>query len=210
MAGVGFDADQHRVGACVGGLEACRELEAVRRDHAVVVVGCGDHRGGVFGAVLEVVERGVAVEVGEVDLAAVRAAVLRDPAPADRELVVAQHVHHAHCRKGHLGQVGALGHGGADQQAAVGAAGDGQAVVAGVALTDEVFARGDEVVKDVLLLQQHAGLVPVLAELATAAQVGHGVDAALLEQDDVGRGEARGQRDVEAAVSVEHGGALSV
>ena len=51
------------------------------------------------------------------------------------KLVVAQHVHHAHRREGHLGQVGALGHGGADQQAAVGAAGDGQAVVAGVALS---------------------------------------------------------------------------
>ena len=52
--------------------------------------------------------------------------------------------------------------------------------------------------------------MPILTELATSAQVGHGVHAALLEQHDVGRGEARGQRDVEAAVRVEHGRALAV
>ena len=62
VAGVGLDADQDRVG--VGGLEAGGVLEA-RRDHAVVVVGRGDHRGGVVRAVLQVVERGVAVEVVE-------------------------------------------------------------------------------------------------------------------------------------------------
>ena len=52
--------------------------------------------------------------------------------------------------------------------------------------------------------------MPILTELAAAAQVGHGVDAALLEQDDVGGGEARGQGDVEPAVRVEHGRALAV
>ena len=42
--------------------------------------------------------------------------------------VVAEHVHDADRREGHAGQVGTLGHGGADQEAAVGAAGDGEAV----------------------------------------------------------------------------------
>ena len=210
MAGVGLDADQH---GSVPAWAACKrggELEAVRRDHAVVVVGRGDHCGGVVRAVFEVVQRRVAVEVVEVDLGAVRAAVLGDPAPADGELVVAEHVHHAHRREGHARQLRALCHGGAHKESAVGAAGDGQAVIGRVSFRDQVFACGDEVVEDVLLLEQHAALVPFLTELAAAAQVGHGVDAALFEQDDVGGREARGQGDVEAAVRVEHGRALAV
>ena len=210
VASVGLDADQDRVGTGMGGLQAGGKLEAVCRDHAVVVVGRGDHCGGVVRAVFEVVERGVAVEVVEVDLGAVRAAVFRNPAPADRELVVAEHVHHAHRREGHARQLRTLCHGGAHKESAVGAAGDGQAVIGRVSFCDQVFACGDEVVEYVLLLQQHAALVPILTELAAAAQVGHGVDAALFEQDDVGGREARGQGDVEPAVSIQHRWALAV
>ena len=49
-------------------------------------------------------------------------------------------------------------------------------------LGDQVLGRGDEVVEDVLLVAEHAGLVPGLAVLAAAAQVGHRVDAAALEE----------------------------
>ena len=43
-----------------------------------------------------------------------------------------------------------------------------------------MLGRGDHVVEDVLLLVQHAGAVPVFAELGAAAQVGDGEDAAVL------------------------------
>ena len=38
---------------------------------------------------------------------------------------------------------------------------------------DQVFGAGDEIVEDVLLVRQDAGLVPVLAVFPAAAQVGH-------------------------------------
>ena len=40
---------------------------------------------------------------------------------------------------------------------------------------------GDEVVENILLLVQHAGAMPVFAKLGAAAQVGHGVNAAMLQ-----------------------------
>src|SRR6266508_4512916 len=51
-----------------------------------------------------------------------------------------------------------------------------------VAVADEPFGRRDEIVEDVLLLRQHPGLVPFLAELASASQVGQGIDAAASTQ----------------------------
>ena len=155
-------------------------------------------------------QRAKTEEVVEVHLGTVGAAVFWNPAPADRELMVAKHVHHADCGKRHAGQIRTLCHGGTHKESAVGSAGDGQAVVGRVSFCDQVFPRGDEVVKYVLLLEQHAALVPILAEFTTTAQVGHGINAALLEQDNVGRGEARGQRDVESAVGIKHGGAVAV
>ena len=44
VAGLGLDADQDGVVAGLGGLQRRGELEAVRRDDAVVVVGRGDQR----------------------------------------------------------------------------------------------------------------------------------------------------------------------
>ena len=46
-----------------------------------------------------------------------------------------------------------------------------------VLVGDQPLGRGDEVVEDVLLLELRAGLVPGLAVLAAAADVGQGVDA---------------------------------
>ena len=45
---------------------------------------------------------------------------------------------------------------------------------------DEVLGGGDHVVEDVLFFVEHAGAVPVFTELGTPAQVGDGVDAAVL------------------------------
>ncbi len=59
---------------------------------------------------------------------------------------------------------------------------------------DQPLGRGDEVVEDVLLLQLRARLVPRLAVLAAAAEVGHRVDAAQLHPGEPVRRERRRQR----------------
>ncbi len=124
--------------------------------------------------------------------------------------MVAEHVHDADRREGDTEELRPLGHDRADEEAAVRAPGDGQPVRRGVLLLDEILGRGDEIVEDVLFLVEHAGLVPGLAVLAAAAQVGLGEDAAVLQEDDVGRAEAGRDGDVEAAVGREEGRVLAV
>ena len=58
-----------------------------------------------------------------------------------------------------------------------------------------------KVVEDVLLLLEHAGLVPFLAELAAAAKVGQGVDAAGLDPERRARRESRRLGECETAVA---------
>jgi hypothetical protein len=60
-----------------------------------------------------------------------------------------------------------------------------------VLLRDQVLGGGDEVVEDVLLLLQHPRAVPVLAERGAAPEVGHGVEAALLDEGQHGPPERR-------------------
>ena len=75
---------------------------------------------------------------------------------------------------------------------------------------DQVFGGGDEVVEDVLLFLQHAGAVPVFAKLAAAAQVGDGIDAAVLHPEIHAAVEAGAHGDVEAAVAREQRGIMAV
>ena len=90
------------------------------------------------------------------------------------------------------------------EQSAVAAPEDRQALGVGVLLADQVLGSRDEIVEDILLLELGAGLVPFLAVFTAAAQVGDGVGAAHL-QPRLNRGaESRRQRDVEAAVAVQH------
>src|SRR5205823_6855268 len=71
----------------------------------------------------------------------------------------------------------------------------------GVLLADEVLPGADEVVEHVLLLLEHPGAMPRLAELAAAAKVRERVDAPLLGPDDGARGELRERAGVESAVA---------
>ena len=80
--------------AGLGGLQRGGELEAVGRHHAVVVVAGGDQRRRILRAGLQVVQRRVGQQRFEL-LGVVGRAVFVDPGPADRELVEAEHVHHA-------------------------------------------------------------------------------------------------------------------
>jgi hypothetical protein len=69
-----------------------------------------------------------------------------------------------------------------------------------VAPRDQVLGAGDEVVEDVLLARELAGTMPVVAELAAAAQVGAHVDAAVAQPGHRGAVEVGAQRDAVAAV----------
>ena len=117
--------------------------------------------------------------------------------------MVAQHVEDADRRQGRCEEVGPLVQRRADQETAVAAALDRDPSGARVALGDQPFGGGDEVVEDVLLVLLGAGEVPVAAVLPAAAQVRDRQHAAHLEPGEAGRGEAGGQGDVETAVAVE-------
>ena len=110
-----------------------------------------------------------------------RRAVLGDPQLGDLEILIAQHVEQRHLADDGSEQVGPLRDHHAHQQAAIAAATNGHVLLVGVTLFLQILGRGDEVVEHILLLIEHAGAMPVLAELGAAAQVRHGKDAAAIE-----------------------------
>ena len=118
--------------------------------------------------------------------------------------MIAQHVHHANRRQGNGEQLRTLLHHRTDKQAAVGSTHDAERGRRGVLLAHEIFGRCDEVVEHVLLAIEHAGLVPRLAVLASAAHVRGRPDAPALEPRRHIGPECRQRRNVEAAVPVEH------
>src|SRR3546814_2353319 len=86
---------------------------------------------------------------------------------------------------------------------AVRAALDRELALAGDPLANQKFARGDEVVEDILLLVEPPGVVPRLAIFAAAAQVRDREHAALVDPREPGRREGGGHRDVEATIAIE-------
>src|SRR3546814_20772213 len=66
---------------------------------------------------------------------------------------------------------------------------------------DQIFARGDEVVKDVLFLVEAPGVVPRLAIFAAAAQVRDRQQPALVDPGEPGRRKGGSHRDVETAIA---------
>ena len=107
------------------------------------------------------------------------------------KFLVVDHVEQRHLAHDGAEQVGTLRDHGAHEQASVGAALDGEVILVGIFLGDQVLGGGDHVVEDILFLVEHAGAVPVFAELGPAAQVGDGVDAAVLHPEIGGAAESR-------------------
>ena len=73
-------------------------------------------------------------------------------------------------------QLGMLGDGGADQQAAVGSSADAQLSRGGPPVVDQPAGCGVKIVEDVLFVVQHPGSVPALTFLGAASQVGDRVN----------------------------------
>ena len=69
-------------------------------------------------------------------------------------------------------------------------------------LGDEPLGGRNEIIKDVLLLELRARLVPGLAVLAAAAEVRLGIDAAHLHPCQPAHRKHRQERDIETAIAV--------
>src|SRR5690349_18153375 len=80
----------------------------------------------------------------------------------------------------------------------------------GVAVLDQPLRRGSEIVEHVLLVRLHAALVPLLAELAAAAQVGQRENTAVLGEDDGVGTECRSFVNQKTAVAIEQRGPVAV
>ena len=114
-----------------GAIRGCCVLD--RRAHLACVHGVGtgvvvegnEHRGGIRRVLGDTVVRRVAQQPVEV-LGNLRIAVLHRPRGAELGRRVADHVEERGDAHDRLEEVGALGHRGADEQAAVGAALDGE------------------------------------------------------------------------------------
>ncbi len=181
-----------RIGPVAGGrvLQRGAQLAGVQRVDPGVAVEDGEQRRRVVDALDDPVVRRVRQQPAEL-LGVVGGAVLDVPGRAESELLVAHHVEQRRRADDGAEEVGPLGHRRADEQAAVGAAADGQLARACVQPSaDEPLGRGVEVVEDVLLVAEHAVAVPLLALLAAAAQVGDRVDAAGLDPGEDGGREA--------------------
>src|SRR3569833_1588315 len=95
--------------------------------------------------------------------------------------MIPQHVQNTHGGERHAKQVGTLSQGCYDKQATVAATVNTQAGTACISLFDQILSCGNEIIEDVLLVGERAGLVPGLAILAAAAQVGLCIHSAHLE-----------------------------
>ena len=152
------------------------------RHHAVVVVGGGYKSCGIGYSGLEIMQGRVAQQILEHLGAVLTGAVAGSPVPADCELVVAEHIHYAHLRYGNGIQFRTLRHAGAHQQAAVGAAHDGQVRGTCISLLYQPLGSRYEVVEHILLVHLGARQVPGLAVLAATAEIHLCVYAAPLEE----------------------------
>src|SRR6185369_6163252 len=79
-----------------------------------------------------------------------------------------------------------------------------------ITLVYQPLARGDEIIKDVLLILACAGSMPFFAELPSASRVDYDVDSATLEERDYMGRERRQQTDAKATISMNHRSVVTV
>ena len=183
-----------------------RKLERMRRNNPVVVVRGGHQSGRVARSLPNVVHRTVSQQVAEHLRALFGSAVVVGPTGTRRKRVVAQHVQNPHRREGNTGQFRTLCYHSAHQQSAVGTARKGQILGRCDFLCQQVFRCRHKIIEHVLFLQLRARLVPDLAVLTAAAQIGNGQHASVLQPHHVRGAERRRQIHAKTAVSVQNRG----
>src|SRR5258706_211610 len=107
------------------------------------------------------------------------------PGPADRKLVEAEHIHPPNRRQRSAVQIRPLRETGANQQAAVAAAGDGELRGGRIFVLDEPLGRADKIIKHILLFELHSRLMPILTVFAAAPEVSNRIHAAHLQPDEI-------------------------
>src|SRR5581483_561833 len=122
------------------------------------------------------------------------------------KILVAQHVQQGVPANYSLEQVGPLSDRCPHKQAAIAAAFNRELGGVGVTIRDQPLGGAEEVVEDILLIGLHAGAVPLLAELATTAEIGHGKHPTVLCPQHSGGAELRSVTYVETAVRSHQGG----
>ncbi len=98
MSRLGFNPNQHRSRPRLIRLHGRRELEAMPRHHAVIMIRGRNQRRRIFLSRLQIVQRRVRIQRLEV-VGIIGRSVIRSPRPSNRELLKAQHVHHSHQRQ---------------------------------------------------------------------------------------------------------------
>src|SRR5581483_6738983 len=97
------------------------------------------------------------------------------------------------------------------QQSAVASSHDRQAGRIGVLGLDQIFRAGDEVIENILLAREIAGLVPLLAVLSASAQIGDHVNPTVIKPDPSQRSqEVRAHADVVSAITFQQYGISAV
>ena len=185
-------------------LELSNVLEGVQRGDAVVVVASDDEDGGIDLAGHHIVQRAVRLQHLEVSLH-VWVAIVRPPRVANGELMELVHVEDAHLRddRGELLRREVSARGG--EEAAVGAALDSEVLRRAEGLAVEVLGTANEISEAVHLRRLSAAVVPLLAILTAAADIGDAVNAAeIVHEDDAAGAEGGGDGDVEATVTIQH------
>ena len=122
---------------------------------------------------------------------------------AIRRQLDAQHVVDADCGHDRAHQIGMLRKQCSHQQAAVASAEESQLFRARVFLLDQILSRRRKIIENVLFLREVPGLVPFLAELAAAANIGHDIDAATVEPKPPGKIKGGRHADAITAIAIE-------
>ena len=204
MAGLHVDVEEEWRVVLLEGTEAGDVLGRFPvHDLGVVEAGLDEH-GGVVRR-LEVLVGRIAVHVGEV-VGLVGVSPLFIFGDGEGERGVEHGVHDVY--EGDVGEYDAeelrphIDYG-AEEQTAGAAAFDGDAVWGTVALANESFDDRDEIGEGVELGAHFAGVVPVVAEFAAAADVSVGEDKAAVEEREAGGAEADGKGVTIGAVAID-------
>src|SRR5689334_9811490 len=133
-------------------------------------------------------------------------AVLGNPESGNLKMLVPQHVEQWNLADDGAEKIGALRKGRAHQQATVAAALDRQVCSVSESFRDQVLRSRNEVVKDVLLVFQHAGAVPAFSKFVATAQLNVNIHAAMFQQKEHDIAvEERCATHVEAAITGKKG-----
>ena len=209
MAGVGLHAQDHRPARSRGRLQPGGHLAGLPGGDAGIVDAGGEQHGRIAHAVAHMAERihlaqaPEAFRIGDrAELGHVRRSGLHE--------LEAQRVGVADPDDGDAQQVGPLGEEAADHDAAGRGAFHRQLRRLRPALANEILGAVDAVAPGVGLGQLLAARVPGVAQLAAAAHVGHGVDAAEVEPRQNPRRKGRIEVELVGAIGGQVGGRAAV